>query len=204
MARNADVRERLVDAALRVLNEGGPGELTVRRIAEAAGSSTMGVYSRFGGRTGVLDALYRRGFDLLEATLAAVPEADDPRRRIVDIAIAYREFALANPLLYALMFERPLPDFDPEVQARQDALATNFGFLVAAVRHGIAQGTFAGDDAVRTSYLIWCAAHGMVGLELTHALRQPLPGWILDSPEAGESLFRAGIEAILTGLSTRI
>ena len=124
MARNADVRERLVDAALRVLNEGGPGELTVRRIAEAAGSSTMGVYSRFGGRTGVLDALYRRGFDLLEATLAAVPEADDPRRRIVDIAIAYREFALANPLLYALMFERPLPDFDPEVQARQDALAT--------------------------------------------------------------------------------
>jgi AcrR family transcriptional regulator len=38
-----DLRERLIAAGLRVLDQHGPAELTVRRIAEAAGSSTMGV-----------------------------------------------------------------------------------------------------------------------------------------------------------------
>src|SRR2546423_5287378 len=53
-------RDQLVDAALRVVGERGLGELTVRRIAEAAGTSTMSVYSRFGGRDGMLEAMYRR------------------------------------------------------------------------------------------------------------------------------------------------
>jgi len=67
-------REQLVDAALRVVEEHGLGELTVRRIAEAAGTSTMSVYSRFGGRDGMLEAVYRRAFVMLgDAFRAASP-----------------------------------------------------------------------------------------------------------------------------------
>ena len=45
----------------------GPGALTVRRIAAAAGMSTMNVYSRFGGKDGVLDELFVDGFRRLGA-----------------------------------------------------------------------------------------------------------------------------------------
>jgi AcrR family transcriptional regulator len=195
-----DLRERLIAAGLRVLDQHGPAELTVRRIAEAAGSSTMGVYSRFGSRAGILEALYRRGFHLLRGALSAVPDAGDPIRRILDLALAYRRFALANPALYAFMFERPIPDFDPSPALRREALDATFGLLVAAVHQAATQRALPDTDPVRASYLVWCVTHGMVSLELTHAVRSPLPGWFLDTAEAGERILLDGLQATLMGL----
>lgn len=205
MARDAtpapdDLRERLVAAGLLVLDRHGAAELTVRRIAEVAGTSTMGVYTKFESRAGILEAIYRRGFQLLRGALAAVPEDPDPLRRILDLALAYRRFALANVALYAFMFERPVPGFDPSPDRRREALETTFGLLVDAVRSAAAQGALPDHDPVRTSYLLWCALHGMVSIELTHAVRSPLPGWFLGTPEAGERVLLEGVQAMLHGL----
>jgi AcrR family transcriptional regulator len=194
-----DLRNRLVAAGLRVLDEHGPAELTVRRIADAAGSSTMGVYTKFGGRAGVLEAVYCRGFELLRATLAEVPEAADPIRHLLDLSRAYRRFALANPALYAFMFEQPVPDFEPSPALRAEALDTTFELLVVTVRRAVAEAALPDVDPVHTSVLVWCVAHGMVSLELTNAARTPLPG-LLDTPEAGERMLLDGVQATLTGL----
>ena len=51
------------------------------------------------------------------------------RRRCVELLRAYRAFALANPGLYGLLFERVLPGFDPSPEARSTALDTTFGLL---------------------------------------------------------------------------
>ena len=199
-------RERFIFAGLRVLHERGAAELTVRRVAAQAGSSTMGIYSCFGGRAGMLEAIYRRGFELLEDAIT-VPQAGtadqataDPRQPIIAIATAYRRFALANPALYALMFERPLPGFDPSPQLRSWALNLTFTPLVAQVARAQAGGLLAGDDPIRPSYLLWTTVHGITSIELTHAVRSPLPGWFVDSPEAGEQMLLAAVRAVLTGL----
>jgi AcrR family transcriptional regulator len=199
--RVADLKERLVEAGLRILREDGAAELTVRRIAETAGTSTMGVYTRFGGRTGVLESIYDRGFEVLRESFEALPDNPDPIGRILDLGLAYRRFGLANPALYAFLFERPLPDFDPDPTARWGALNSTFGVLVAAVSAAMAAGELAtGPDPLHTAYLIWCIAHGLVSLELTHAVRRPLPGWFVSNPVDGERVFRDGIRAILAGL----
>jgi AcrR family transcriptional regulator len=192
-SETGNVRDRLVDAGLRVLAQDGPN-LTVRRIAKAADTSTMGVYTCFGGRTGMLEAIYERGFELLREALSTVAP------RIPDLGLAYRRFALANPALYAFMFERPLPDFDPSPALRRAALNTTFGILVDAVRAEIEAGTLRQDDPVHASYLIWSVTHGLVSLELTHAVRSPLPGWFIDTPEAGEKVLLDGITTVLSGL----
>jgi AcrR family transcriptional regulator len=199
-------RERLIFAGLRVLHERGAAELTVRRVAELAGSSTMGIYSCFGGRAGMLEAIYRRGFELLEDAITA-PQAGtadqaraDPSQPIIAIATAYRRFALGNPALYALMFERPLPGFDPSPQLRSWALNLTFTPLVEQVARAQAGGLLAGDDPIRPSYLLWTTVHGVTSIELTHAMRSPLPGWFVDSPEAGEQMLLAAVRAVLTGL----
>jgi AcrR family transcriptional regulator len=194
-----DLRERLVDAGLELLGRHGPGELTVRRIAEAAGTSTMGVYTKFGGRTGVLEAIYRRGFELLREALGAVPQTGAPIRRILDLALAYRRFAMANPALYAFMFEQPVPDFDPDPSLRVEVLDTTFGLLVTAVQRAATLGALPDADPVHTSLLVWCLAHGMVSLELTHAARSPQLGGFPDSPEAGERILIDGVQATLLG-----
>ena len=57
-----ETRATLLDAARTLLEADGPAALTVRRIAAEAGMSTMNVYSRFGGKDGVVDELYCEGF----------------------------------------------------------------------------------------------------------------------------------------------
>ena len=65
----------LLTAAHDLLANEGPTALTVRRIAAAAGVSTMNVYSRFGGKDGVLDELFAEGFRRLGERMEATPSS---------------------------------------------------------------------------------------------------------------------------------
>jgi AcrR family transcriptional regulator len=56
-----------VSAAEAVLVKDGPGGLTVRAVAAEAGIAPMGVYNRFGGKDGLVDALLIIGWRADEA-----------------------------------------------------------------------------------------------------------------------------------------
>ena len=63
--REHDERTRaaLREAAERLVAAGGPGALSVRAVAEEAGTTTRAVYSVFGSKEGlVVDALARDAF----------------------------------------------------------------------------------------------------------------------------------------------
>ncbi|MEV1247239.1 TetR/AcrR family transcriptional regulator [Nonomuraea sp. NPDC049750] len=188
-----ELRGDLLDAAVRVLREQGAPHLTLRRVAEEARTSTMGIYTCFGGRAGLLEAIYRYGFDVLQdVLLRSLDGQAEPFERIMAVAYGYREFALADPALYALMFERPLPDFDPSPELRQDALGRTFSLLTE---------TMAGsEEPTRMAYLVWTTIHGLVSIELTCSLRSPLPGWFLDSREEGARVLADGVSALLRGM----
>src|ERR1700761_6469932 len=101
---SADIERELLTAAEAVLVRDGPGGLTVRAVAAEAGIAPMGVYNRLGGKDGLVDALLIRGFDLLRASCDAAV-GPDATARFYDCGRRYREFALANPHFYAIMFE---------------------------------------------------------------------------------------------------
>src|SRR6187455_3008895 len=102
-------REPLLEAALQLLEERGPGALRIRDLSEAVGKSTMGVYTHFGSKQGLLEQLYLHGFSRLEDRLRTVRSGGDARQELVAFALTYREFALDNEALYGLMFERATP-----------------------------------------------------------------------------------------------
>src|SRR5688572_11762685 len=120
----ATTRETLLEAALRLLEERGPGALRIRDLSDAVGRSTMGVYTHFGSKQGLLEQLYLHGFSRLEAGLKSVPSAGNGRQELLAFALAYREFALDNEALYGLMFERGTPDFIPSDDSRMAGLTT--------------------------------------------------------------------------------
>src|SRR3954454_17044782 len=92
-------RETLLESALRLLVERGPGALRIRDVAEAAEQSTMGVYTHFGSKQGLLEQLYLHGFRRLEDRLDDVPSGEDGRSGLLTFALAYRAFALENEAL---------------------------------------------------------------------------------------------------------
>src|SRR5436189_6359913 len=115
------VRRLLLDAASRLLEAEGPDALTVRRIAAAAGCSTTVLYTLFGGKAGVAEGLWREGFERLRQALEQA-EGDDPLGRLAALGRAYRANALANRPYYAVMFQRPIPGFQPSEQAYAESL----------------------------------------------------------------------------------
>src|SRR5436189_1981116 len=131
MPSASTTRETLLDAALRLLEERGPGALRIRDLAAAAEQSTMGVYTHFGSKQGLLEQLYLHGFRRLEERLNGVSSDGQDRRALLAFALAYRAFALDNEALYGLMFERATPDFVPSDTSRLPGLAT---FQILATR----------------------------------------------------------------------
>jgi AcrR family transcriptional regulator len=156
-------RETLLEAALRLLEERGPGALRVRDLSEAVGKSTMGVYTHFGSKQGLLEQLYLHGFGRLEDRLKAAPSAGDGRQVLLAFALAYREFALDNEALYGLMFERATPDFIPSDDSRMAGLAT-FELLTQRIAEARPNLTDPAPDA----HLVWATMHGLVSIELMH------------------------------------
>src|SRR3954451_16891030 len=156
-------RETLLGAALRFLEERGPGALRIRDLAAAAEQSTMGVYTHFGSKQGLLEQLYLHGFQRLEGRLNSVPSDGQGRQELLEFALAYRQFALDNEALYGLMFERATPDFVPSDASRLAGLTT-FDMLAARVAGWRPDFTDPAPDA----HLVWATMHGLVSIELMH------------------------------------
>jgi AcrR family transcriptional regulator len=99
-------RARLLDAAERLSSTHGWEALTVRRIAEEAGTSTRAVYALFASKEGLEQALHQAMFTRLRDLLQACEPTDDPRRDIAVQSLAYRQWAMERPERYALAMHR--------------------------------------------------------------------------------------------------
>ena len=158
------MRDRLVRVADEVLAAEGPDALSLRKIADLAETSTQAVYTRFGGKPGLADAMYRSGYRRLADALGALPENPDPIERLRALSLAYREVALANPEHYKLMTGRPIADYDPSHDSLRYAAST-MEPLVDAVRAACDAGVIEG-EARTVAMRLWAAGHGRVSLEL--------------------------------------
>jgi AcrR family transcriptional regulator len=161
-----DVRRRLIELAADVLGEEGPAALSARRLARDAGTSTMAVYTHFGGMPGLVQAVVAEGFRRLYDRVAEVDLTDDPVADLAAAASAYRANALANPHVYSVMFgsaslgQYRLHDAELEV-----GLAA-FQQLVGLVERAMAAGALPQADPASAAAQFWTALHGFVVLEI--------------------------------------
>ena len=161
--RFATQRAEIVDAAVSIVTEAGPQALTTRRLADAAGVTTMTIYSRFGGMDGVSSAVFDVGFAQLTERLRAVEATAAAARDVLESCRAYRRFGVENPGLYSIMFERAIP-LDPE--STSSAAAESFDELVGRISRLV--GPAGGAATVHAhAYGLWALCHGLVNLETT-------------------------------------
>src|SRR5256885_7264933 len=72
---HGDLRRTLIDAALRIVEQAGPGALSLRELARHAGVSHAAPYRHFASREALLAALAVEGFRGLRAQM----QAPEPR-----------------------------------------------------------------------------------------------------------------------------
>ena len=170
----SNLRKGILDDASNLLMREGPTALSMRRIAQLVGCSTTVLYNMFGSKQGLVDELYLRGFNMLRETIEAIPHPGNPREYIFALCYACRNFALANPAYYSVMFLKVIPEYTPS-DANRWLGEESFKVLVQAVQDCMAPGSTVSDEAWEIARTIWATLHGHVSLELVGYFNVPQP-----------------------------
>ena len=162
-----------LDAALHLLDTGGPQAASIRRIAALLSVPPTTVYTYFPDQAAVFHALTDR---VLGEVYARVPTARRTpwRQRVTALALAGRSQLLAHPALVPLMVAGPLDG--PCGTAMAQRLSELLG-----------DAGLTGDDIVRGRQVIAAYIYGAVALEVGRS--------------ADAAQFSWGLERVLAGLS---
>ncbi|WP_411071309.1 TetR/AcrR family transcriptional regulator [Streptomyces sp. cmx-4-25] len=111
------VRERAVAAAADLISEHGLAAATLERVADGARCSVHSLYAAFGGRDGLLHAVYERYSPILDVEAVLAAPREDLQETIRTLYRLLTEALVREPRVVPAMFADALarPD-DPAVQ----------------------------------------------------------------------------------------
>lgn len=168
-----ETRANLIETAARLIAEVGPADLSTRRLATEAGTSTMAIYTYFGSMSALVREIVREGFARLAQMFGTVKQTDDPVADITHLGRIYRYNAITNRHLYNAMFGgESLGGFALSEEDRQYGRYT-LSPVVATASRCIESGRFGGDDPILVAHQMWLAVHGTITLELGGYLIPP-------------------------------
>ncbi|MFC8666030.1 TetR/AcrR family transcriptional regulator [Streptomyces sp. NPDC057199] len=176
----AQVRTEIKERAWEQIATAGATALSLNAIAKQMGMSGPALYRYFAGRDELITELIRDAYSSLADTLEAAAEsgADLPA-----LAHALREWALADPHRYFLIYGTPVPGYhapddvtgiaqgimvtllDACVALPSDGPATPFDTHLESHRQW-AGGHPAPPAALHRGLALWTRLHGVLSLEL--------------------------------------
>jgi AcrR family transcriptional regulator len=163
----AGPRGRVLAAADKLLRAEGATAVTTRRIASDVGVTAMAIYRHFRDKNALLDALVAIGFARWEARLAKAVKGPTPMARIEGALRAYRDFALAEPRYFELMFLIPRPRVPVAPGSLSQTPSPSFGKVVQAVTEAMQARALPPGDPGRLMLMVWATAHGLVALHFS-------------------------------------
>ncbi|MEV8339374.1 TetR/AcrR family transcriptional regulator [Leucobacter sp. NPDC077196] len=144
---HAEARAQMRAGILRLgraqLAEVGAAGLSVREIARGLGVASSAIYRHVANRDALLTLLVVDAYtELAEAVAARVSANEAPARRLRQLACGMREWAVAHPESWALLYGSPVPGYQaPAAQTTPVGTRVMVQFLGvlaagnAAVRH---------------------------------------------------------------------
>ncbi|GAC22806.1 transcriptional regulator, TetR family protein [Paraglaciecola mesophila KMM 241] len=176
-------KRKILQAASELFLEGGIAALSVRSIAKHAGVSTIGIYSHFQGKEGILDELYIQGFELVMQAMDFEQHDLSPKEVMRRGIRGYFAMAEAHEGHYRLIFGENDSRYTPSEEAKNVAEKA-FGQLLKVTA------LLLPDDANmalkhKNALEIWAFVHGYVSLK-HHAVASifETPDWYVMAEDA--------------------
>jgi len=191
---HGNLRQALVDAALKLIEEKGPTGFTLSEAAKLAGVTPAAVYRHFEGRDDLIAEAARQGYAIFADLMIYAYDDGKPTALSAFMATgrAYLAFARKYPGHYIAMFESGIsvnrtPDLAKVAARARGALETAAEGLS---RHIPPERR---PPASMFSAHVWAMSHGVVELFARNS-----PG--TQAPFAPEDLLESGIGVYLRGL----
>lgn len=170
-ARKAELRQRLLDAALDLVSNGGFGALTMVGVASRAGIATGAVYKHFESKAQLCAEVFRIA---TEKEVVVVRDnalgSGAASQRLQSAIEAFAQRALRNPRLAFALIAEPVDALVDEQRLRYRlAYAKVFEELLT-------QGIQGGEFAAQTPSVSAAALVGVIAESLVGPLSWPQPG----------------------------
>jgi AcrR family transcriptional regulator len=175
-----DLEGKILDAAQKLWKKGGEKALTMRTVAQAAGTNTPAVYRRFRDREDILRALLRRIRLEIAAVLEVACSPEEGCER-------YLEYALKHPHEYELFYQH---NYELNHSPRAKVKVVGQPARDAMRRKLMEKFGGSTDDHDRLLTASWMVVHGAAMLLIAKSI---LPN---DAQEA-RSVFTATVKALL-------
>jgi AcrR family transcriptional regulator len=196
MGKRQDTRDRIesqiIELGRRHLVTEGAAGLSLRAIARDLGMVSSAVYRYVASRDELLTLLLVDAYsELADAVDAARAAEDSWQDRLLGMAHAAREWAVAHPASWALLYGSPVPGYRAPAERTVGPGTRVVGAMFGAIGEGIAVGDipepdstvaqplssdfdrlrqefdFAGSDsAVAKCFLLWAGLVGAISLEV--------------------------------------
>lgn len=163
-----DSRTKILNATTELFLEGGASALSVRAISARAGLSTIGIYSHFQGKQGILDALYIEGFNLVRQAMNVGPDGRATKEHVLKSCLGYLNMGEQNEAHYRLIFGESDPGYQPSEEATA-ARDKAFSKLVRVAGSYLPEDSSALDRR-KIALDVWAIVHGYVSISHHAAL----------------------------------
>ncbi len=191
---HGNLREALIDAALKLIEKQGPQGFTLSDAAKSAGVTPAAVYRHFAGRDDIIAEIARRGFEIFADLMDHAYKDGQPSALTAFEATgrAYLAFARKFPGHYMAMFESGISlNSNPDLARASERARLVFSRAAEALSQHIPADKR--PPASMFSAHIWAMSHGVVELYTRGA-----PG--ARAPFPPEELLESGIGIYLRGL----
>ena len=96
-----------------MVREDGLAALSLRQLAKRAGITTPTVYAYFDSKNGIFDAMFGEAAMAFAATRENLPDSGSAHDNLVADFQRWVEFCASDVVRYQLLFQRPIPGFEP-------------------------------------------------------------------------------------------
>jgi len=206
----AELVREITEIARRQLATDGAAGLSLRAVAREMGMVSSAIYRYFPSRDDLLTTLIIDGYNAVGAAVekaGAVPAREDYAGRWLAAGRAVRDWALAHPHEYALVYGSPVPGYRAPERTIGPAsrAAAVFGAIIAdayragAASGGASTGGTVGPEGAEVAGDAWAGIDGAVG---PGAAR--VPGAAVPPPESFTPDAARLRDAILGGVPDQV
>lgn len=186
----ASTRERILEAAERLLRRFGPSKTTVTDVARDLGMSHANVYRHFASKVALQEAIAERWLARISTPLTEIAAGDAPAAArleawLVALARAKRAKVRDEPELFAT--------YHALAASARDVVAAHLVLMRTQVARIIADGAAGGEFVVRD-------ADAAAGAVLDATLRFHHPDHVIAAPADDDDALRRIIALLLAGL----
>lgn len=166
--RHLKTKKAILQTAQELVAEKGPEGLSIREIARRIDYSPAGLYEYYDSKDEIIAAICELGLEGLSASFEVSPNLS-PTQRLVEMSLAYVEFAIHNPEQFLLIFNSMPGRCDSLNQPASES--SPYAIILQTVQAAIEAGEIRvnGEYAAEgVAFNLWALMHGRAMLQLTY------------------------------------